>query len=403
MKRFKELFRLAAVLISCSLTTIMMAQTQQVDTTLNSDIDISLLTCGPGDAVYSLYGHTAIRIQNKSIGEDIAVNYGIFSFNKSFFILKFIFGLTDYTMAIAPYDAFIESYAEEGRWVTEQKLNLSDDEKMRILNAISVNYLPENREYRYNYFYDNCTTRARNIIADNLNSKAVFPDAEPPADTFRKSLKLFTSNHPWAQFGDDLLLGVGADRTIDRRQWQFLPENLMDDFAAAYIDDGQQGKRMLVSETNEVLTFPDKQGQDLLNTTFTPRNVMVCIALIILLITVLELLFKRSCLALDFILLSVTGIAGLILFVMIFSQHPTVRLNLQILLLNPLSLFMAYPVVKSESKGKPHRYWNFLFYCIILFLIGNTLQNYAEGMNILAMALVIRCWTKLSHKNRKGA
>lgn len=172
VKRFGRLITLAIIcvisLISNEIYAVNNVQPSKAD---NDSIEISLLTCAPGKEVYSLYGHTAIRYNDKAKGIDIAINYGMFSFKTPFFIPRFIFGLTDYEMGIIPFDAFCEEYRYEDRDVIQQVLNLTADEKKEIIKAIETNYLPENRIYRYNYFYDNCTTRARDILIKTLMVK----------------------------------------------------------------------------------------------------------------------------------------------------------------------------------------------------------------------------------------
>ena len=134
-------------------------------------IEISLLTCGPGNEVYSLYGHTALRWHDMRTGDDFAFNYGVFNFKKSFFVLRFLFGLTDYELGVLPYDIFCQEYHRMGRWVVEQVIDLTPEEKTRLTNALWNNAKPENKTYRYNYFYDNCTTRARDMIELCISGK----------------------------------------------------------------------------------------------------------------------------------------------------------------------------------------------------------------------------------------
>ena len=157
MKRFKYFFRAILAVLLINLTTEVAAQDfqrSQAPEWLDS-VDISLLTCGPGQEVWSYYGHTALRIEDKAHGNDLAVNWGMFSFNQDFFILRFVFGLTDYQIGIIPMSRFIEEYSYEGRWVKQQRLALTREEKWEIITAIDENNQEANRTYRYNFFYDN--------------------------------------------------------------------------------------------------------------------------------------------------------------------------------------------------------------------------------------------------------
>lgn len=188
MKRFKIFFRILAALVLTFLTVNVKAvpwatpalpgegliqpeATAASRTTAHfqredpmAAVTISLLTCSPGTEIWSLYGHTALRVQDKKRGLDVAVNWGLFSYSQPYFIPRFVFGRCDYQMGMEPMDIFLAEYREEGRGVIEQELNLSSAEKQQIINALGMAYQPENRTYRYNFFYDNCTTRARDMV-----------------------------------------------------------------------------------------------------------------------------------------------------------------------------------------------------------------------------------------------
>ena len=162
-------------------------------------VEISLLTCAPHNQIYSLYGHTALRVFNKETGDDVAVNYGMFSFKKPYFILRFVFGLTDYEMGIEPFEYFVAEYATYGCEVVQQKLNLTNEDKQRIISALQRNAEPNNKVYRYNYFYDNCTTRARDILLDNINGKVQYWGRKEVLVTYRTVVHQCTENHLWAR------------------------------------------------------------------------------------------------------------------------------------------------------------------------------------------------------------
>ena len=191
MKLFERLFKHITLAFLLCFFAPSTASSPNNEPTLQADsIEISLLTCGPRQQVYSLYGHTAIRFQDKQTGRDIAINYGVFSFDQPFFVLRFVFGLTDYEMGIAPFDIFEWEYGPTGCGVRQQVLNLTAQEKMAIAQAVDRNMEPQNRVYRYNFFYDNCTTRARDIIANNLNGRIVYDTSTP------QHLNTPTSQHP---------------------------------------------------------------------------------------------------------------------------------------------------------------------------------------------------------------
>ena len=372
-------------MISNSIAAFSQVSNQRTQASGLDSVRISLLTCGPHNEVYSLYGHTAIRYENPAQGIDVAVNYGMFSFSKPHFILRFVFGLTDYEMGIVPFSAFCEEYRREGRKVIQQTLNIDNDSKVRIISAIEKNYEPQNREYRYNYFYDNCTTRARDILVDNIEAaghKVIYPE-ENYSSTFRKSIHFYNYDHPWARFGNDLLLGVMADRKITSSERQFMPEQLEKDFASARID-----KRPLVEKTTVLLSQgPQAEESEF---PFSPYMCSLFLFVFCSFIAGMEARYKKIFWGMDVAVMALSGLAGIILFAMIFSQHPTVSLNLQILIFSPLPLFFLWNTLKATRENK-YPIWTTINAVLVgLFFIGGLFQNYAEGMYFVALSLLTR-------------
>lgn len=404
MKGFKCILNIVFLLICTTARAGDTAQEDSLTANVYDGITISLLTCGPGEEVYTLYGHTAIRISDTSSLTDLVVNYGMFSFRQSFFVARFVLGLTDYMMGITSFRDFENEYTYEGRWVYEQVLNLRKEEKMAIIAAIEENSKPGNATYRYNCFYNNCTTRARDILAENIIGKVSYAPETWEAPSFRDMCHSKAEDHRWASFANDLVLGVKADLKTDRAEQQFLPENLMRDFAQAIITDSYGMTRKLVTEERYIISRETAseirpQTEDGY-TDITPRMYACMIAIIIIGITIYETRRRKTIWALDAATLGTTGLAGVVLFVMIFSQHPTVSLNFQILILNPISLIALYPMVKRESKGKTHWWHKGQTACLALGIAGGLLQHYAEGILILALSLLIRN-TMILMRNKK--
>lgn len=361
-------------------------------------VQISLLTCQPHEEVYSLYGHTAIRYYDKTRNMDLAINYGMFSFKKPFFILRFVFGLTDYEMGIEPFDAFCAQYAGYGSGVYEQVLHLTREEKSRIANAINENYKPENRVYRYNYFYDNCTTRARDMLLNHLTRRLDVRIKDLKWESYRDLVHQCCRRTPWVKFGNDMLLGLQADFPIDYKQKQFLPENLKEDFEHIFLNIGKGKTGKLVSRSGWVV-LPGVQTE-MADFPLSPIACMLLLAGIIVLVTLLEGIRKTRFRWVDAATLLVCGLVGIILFAMIFSQHPTVRLNLQILLFCPFTLLYIYSSVKKSREKQFYKGMKVWCALLILFLIGGLFQHYAEGIRFLALSLLLR-YTYFIYRNRK--
>ena len=342
-------------------------------------IQISLLTCSPGKEVWAQYGHTAIRYYDKESGEDLAINYGIFSLDQTYFIPRFVLGMTDYRMGVQPMDMFLAQYSYEGRGVVEQVLNLSAEDKEVIYKALQENMKPENVVYRYNYFFDNCTTRARDMLVNHLHGKVVYPPAEEDA-TFRSMIHKWNNKYEWSQFGEDLLLGVNADRKTTKSEQQFLPENLRNDFdKATYIG------KPLVKETNVLLDAETEVAEPAFP--LSPLSIALIFAAISLVMMLFSYRRQQVYWAWDLALMLTSGLMGIIFFVMIFSQHPCVSLNFILLFFNPLPLFFLYNTIKKKKVI----WWKIWGVFIILGLFGSLFQEIPLPILIVASFLLLHC------------
>ena len=384
---FRTLLWVILMLPSCE-----MKASEVTDNPYDS-LEISLLTCSPHEEIYSLYGHTALRYHDLRTDEDIVLNWGLFNFHAPHFVARFVFGLTDYEVGPAPLNHFCGYYAKWGSSVTEQVLNLTAEEKRDIMDALNENLKPENRIYRYNFFYDNCATRPRDIIERNLHGKLQYaprPDYQP---TFRDMIRLQTRNHSWATFGNDILLGVKADMKTTRQEQEFLPANLQYDFDHAVILDADGSTRPLVSQREELVS----PGVQYVQSDFplSPTECFVLLLLLSILILFLEWKRGKTYRYWDTLLMLLTGLSGCVLFVMLFSQHPCTSTTLQLFLLKPMPLFF----LPSVWRRRKTRWWILSFCLIVLFFIGGIWQSYAEGMYILALSLLTRICSHL--KNEK--
>lgn len=357
----------------------------------NDSVEVSLLTCQSHNEVYSLYGHTAIRYHDLRTGDDWAFNYGIFSFKKPYFVLRFLFGKTDYELGVVPFDVFKEEYRRFGSMVVEQVLNLTPDEKAKIWAALRDNALPWNKTYRYNFLYNNCTTKARDMIASCIDGKIIYEEAKE-YPSFRQIIHSCNERHPWAAVGNDLCLGVKADIPTNISEQQFLPANTMGDFNNARIyADGSY--RQLVKDIRTAVP----SGVQILEPEFplTPTECALCFLLVCIIILVYEIRHKKTLLWWDVTLMLADGLAGLVILALFFSEHPTTSTNLQIFLFNPIPIIYIYSVCKGKKT-----YWNISLAMIICFFIGGIWQDYAEGTEILALSLLTRYWSNILIKKK---
>ncbi|GAE20499.1 DUF4105 domain-containing protein [Bacteroides pyogenes] len=357
----------------------------------NDSVHISLLTCSPGEEIYTLFGHTAIRYQNLSRNIDVVFNYGLFSFNAPNFIFRFALGETDYQLGVTEFDFFAGEYAYYGRSVWQQELNLAPKEKERLLFLLERNYLPENRVYRYNYFYDNCCTRPRDRIEECVMDGILYPSyPKDGSRTYRKIIHEFCKDHPWARFGMDFCLGSAADRPINRRQMMFAPYYLMNAFAGAHVGN-EIKRRPLVTSTKEIIQA--KTSTDAGVWFPTPFQSSLLLFILAVAFTIYGIRKGKGLWGIDLLLFGAAGIAGCILaFLAIFSQHPALNPNFLLIAFHPLHLLLLPYIIYCVRKRKKCAYHTLNFLVLMFFIILFPLipQNIDFAVVPLALSLLIR-------------
>ena len=347
-----------------------------IDSTLVRDhsdsIRVSLVTCSPGTAVYEVYGHTALRIEIPSLGVDAAVNYGLFSFEAPNFVWRFIKGETDYVVGTIGYPIFEHEYTSRGSTVTLQTLNLSREEKERLVSLLNENLRPENREYRYNFLYNNCSNKAGNMVELALTQPIAPLESRVEGITYRDILHEYTQNYPWLQFGTDYLLGFEADLAANPRQQMFAPEYLMAYTAdAQLVDDSLRYPYVVSQQVVEPLVQQDEVSHFML----TPMQMMILLALFVAVVCTLELLVERRQWWLDVVLLTLQGLMGCVVAFLFFcSDHPAVGSNLHVIYLNPLPLFFIPFIIHSTLKRRVSSLYYVLALMLVAFVVVSLLH-----------------------------
>lgn len=352
----------------------------------------SLVTCSPGDEVYSLFGHTALRYVNEASGEDDVFSYGYFNFGSPNFVWRFVLGQTDYIIGAVPFEFFIEEYVERGSQVTEQVLNLTPSQVATLYTLLQENRRPHNRVYRYNYFYANCTTKARDKFVESLGEDCRIVYATDSAlrlPTFREAIFVMTATHPWYAFGIDLLMGSDADKECTPDELQFVPGNLMNDFGKATLESA--GVSVPAVTATNVLVSENRPQQP--HSNFTPFNVALLLLVLTFIVQLCELRTKKTFWGFDILLMTLQGAAGcLLLFMGLFSEHPAVDANYAILILNPIALVimpvMVYRIIKHKSMGIA---WVMVAFALLFFIAGIAgLQSFPAPLYFCAAALLVR-------------
>lgn len=332
MKIFKSI-----LLVLTAALTILQVKAMDFKTDSLPETTISLLICSPGSEIYELEGHAAMRIVHPVYG-DVTVNWGLFDFGAPNFAYRFTKGETDYRVGTAPTEHFIGLYQREGRTVTEVPVKLTRDESERVIELIIENLMPQNRVYRYNYLYDNCSTRPLAIIekATGDSVKLTMPDDIPDGETFRSIMSRYHRNYPWYQFGIDLALGSGVDKKVSPRDATFAPVILLNQVTK---NPERFGKPVILTEpTGAVTGGPANPTPWYLSPWFTGWLVFA----IAVILTIFGSRLKRVAIWFDRLYYLVAGLAGLLLTFLIFvSVHEATSPNWLYLWLNPLALIVV--------------------------------------------------------------
>ncbi|MEN9883064.1 MAG: hypothetical protein RLZZ420_281 [Bacteroidota bacterium] len=317
-----------------------------------SKLRISLLTCSPGDDLYAVFGHSAMRIVDSTAGTDIVYNFGTFDFTDPDFYTKFVRGKLRYFLSQANYADFIYEYAYFKRPVTEQVLAISDADKIAIQQSLFENLSEENRYYKYDFLFDNCTTRLRDLIFKTNTNEAFLP---PPfavrGSTFRDHLHgyLDRAEMPWTKLGIDILLGAGADRVMSVNESMFLPDPLLFGVKGA-----RQSGKPLEMESSMLLDYPKQISRSKSLNWLVPALIFFILGLLAILGSSWKSLITQKISGYTDLL--IFGVSGLLGFVLLFTwfgtDHDSFRYNLNLIWASPINILFFYERAKKTGWYK---------------------------------------------------
>jgi hypothetical protein len=328
---------------------------------------ISLLTCAPGEELYSTFGHSAVRINDTLTGIDVVYNYGIFDFDTPNFYWLFVQGKLLYKLDVERTRYFIRQYRTDNRRVIEQKLNLDDAEKTQILAFLNHNNLPENKYYLYDFFYNNCSTKIRDIFASELKDSLQLRPAHAATKTFRQLLSEYLVPLPWAHFGIDLILGLPADNIANYQNEMFLPDYLAQNLSQGYM----MGWQPLVSATETTIV-------DVPRTIVKPpfwQQPLFVFGLLLILTLLLTFFVQAKWLktVFDVLLFGSLALCGVVfVFMGLFTNHQATHYNLNMLWANPLYLLL--PAINKTII------WKSIALLVLLLLL--LFPVFPQGFNV---------------------
>nr|WP_255552107.1 DUF4105 domain-containing protein [Roseivirga sp. E12] len=330
---------------------------------LSDQAEVSIITVGPGANLYDCFGHSAFRIIDPSKGLDRAYNYGQFDFTEGGFVAKFSMGVAQYRLGAYPFERFYNNYVQENRWLTEQVLNLSLEEKQAIYEALETNYLPENRKYVYDPFFDNCATRMRDIVKEVMGDAILYnSDHLTKTSTIRSLVDENSYNHPWVDFGIDVALGTIIDKKATPEQYMYLPDYVLAAYAnATILRDGRAVPA--VKQTNKLF---ESDYYEVRQEKMSPTLLFVVVAVVLIVFTVRDYMKGGRSRFLDFGIMFLTGLLGaFLIFLWFFTYHKTTVNNLNILWAFLPNIVVAFYLIKRETPKWVRVYVRFLFILLI--------------------------------------
>ena len=359
---------------------------QQV--TLSPAATLSVITCGSGEELYSSFGHSAFRITDPVLGIDVVYNYGTFNFNAPNFYLNFTQGKLLYTLSRQQFDVFIYEYEMENRWVKEQVLNLTEAQKNDLFLFLENNYRPENRDYKYDFFFDNCSTKIAAVLESTFGSALRYNYAHLEEQfTFRELIHQNLKANSWSAFGIDLALGSVIDREATPHEHLFLPSYVLRQLNYTSLEDIP-----IVLKQKTILTGGPKLKEP--NFLLTPLFWLSVVLTLVVLLTYFD--FKKGSRSrwLDFSLFFATGFAGwIIVFLWFFTEHTTTVINFNVLWAFPLNLVVAFFLLSKKPMFKGLLYYIITLLVLLaatLVLWGLKIQLFSPLLLLLLIALGIR-------------
>lgn len=361
-------------------------------------LKITLLTCSPGEELYSTFGHTAIRVQDRTSGVDEVYNYGTFEFSPEFYS-QFIRGKLLYYLSVENFNDFVAQYQWESRSIVEQDLLFSCEKKLQLYEALQVNALEQNKYYRYDFLFDNCTTRAKDIIAKNADSVVAFNNILPEdRPSFRDLIHSYLNKggQYWSKLGIDMLLGSDLDELASNEEAMFLPDWLLKGYDHATVNG-----KPVVTKPAEVLTMPSPLNK---GSWFRP---MVVFSILFLVFAILTSLpgnrIGKALQMLDFLFFFILGASGVLMLFMWFgTDHYVCRNNFNLIWALPTHLVMAFFV--GSKKAWVRGYFRVVFWITLLFGLSWLIlpQEINPAVILILLIILLRSWFLSKNKIYAG-
>lgn len=336
------------------MTLVLFISSLQAQTILSSQAEVSVITCGPYQGeLYSAFGHSAIRIYDPVKGFDIAYNYGVFDFNQPNFYLNFTRGFLYYKLGIYDYPDFRDFYIKYNRYVHEQVLQLDSIQKQKVFSFLENNSLPQNQTYRYDYFYNNCASKVRDVLANVFKNEIKFDGSFIKTDyTIRDLTEIYLQQQPWGDLGIDICLGLPMDKKATPYDYMFLPDYVESSFDHTTLN----GSSIVKQKIAVYESVPEKIPFHW----YHPWIVFGLLFLFTAILSYSDWKKKRLSKWFDITLFGVTGLLGILLLTLwVATDHKAAANNFNLLWAFPLHLAAAIGLLRKSPARWLSSYFTF--------------------------------------------
>jgi hypothetical protein len=361
--------------------------------TLSPDAKISVITCGPHQGeLYSAFGHSAFRVYDPNLKIDDAYNYGIFDFNQPHFYLNFAKGFLYYKLGVHNYQDFKNYYIYKNRYIHEQVLNLTPEQTQKVYDYLQWNTLPENENYRYDYFYNNCATKMRDVILEVFGDDVNFDGSYIKTEySIRELTDIYLDQQPWGDLGIDIGLGMSIDKKAAPSEYMFLPDYVESGFDHATIKHNET-RSPIVKETVRVY---ESREEDAPKGFPHPIYVFTFIALVAIALSIYD--FKKRKLSnwFDGLLFGVVGAVGLLLcFLWFATDHKASGNNLNTLWALPTHLIAVIALIKQPRWLNKYFLATAILGCLLLIGWPLLPQKLNYALVPIVFAITLRAFTR---------
>ncbi len=363
----------------------------------DDNIEFSIITIGPyEDELYSAFGHSGIRYRDKLNNIDLFYNYGIFDFDQPNFYINFLNGRLLYMVGKYNYQTVENFYINQKRYVKEQVLNLNNSEKIILFNYLEQNIKPENRTYLYNYVYNNCATKIRDILITVYGERITFKK-KSDNKTIRALMDKYLKNNKWGDLGIDICLGLEIDKKASYSEEMFLPEYLFNNLEDSFLDDNVN----LISKTNIINSNSPVINKNI----FQPKYIFLLFLIICVFLSFRQIKYSLLYIYFDFTVFFISGVIGVLLIYLWFFTDHLSSFNYNLIWAFPFNLIFSFLLI-FNFKSNLTRWYTIINSAVLfsLLILWNFLpQNLNDILMFFVLGMLLRVFSNYIYLIRSSS